>query len=205
MSLYQRVLRHPFVYNRVRPWVVGGVDMSPVYEALGTGADDVVVDVGCGTGDALHYLPTFKAYHGFDIDPEAIEYAREAAAGRPGVRYEARELTEEDLRSIQPSLVILAGLLHHLDDESAAELLGMLARTKSIRRIVTQDPVFLRRERVSNLLAWLDRGRFVRTQDGYRGLAERAGLRFDEGHVMRSDPESGRARYFVMTLSTSSP
>src|SRR5205823_11969399 len=171
----------------------------------GTGADDVVVDVGCGTGDALRYLPEFKAYHGFDIDPEAIEFARKAAVGRPGVRYEARELTDEDLRSIQPSRVILAGLLHHLDDESAAELLGMLARTKSIKRIVTQDPVFLRRERVSNLLAWLDRGRFVRTQDGYRGLAERAGLRFDEGHVMLSDPESGRARYFVMTLSTSSP
>src|SRR5439155_13335830 len=101
------------------------------------------------------------AYYGFDIDSEAIEFARKAAAGRPGVVYEAREVTEEDLRSIRPSLVILAGLLHHLDDESAGRLLGMLARATSIRRIVTQDPVFLRGEHVSNLLAWLDRGRFV--------------------------------------------
>ena len=199
------MLGHPFVYNQVRPWVVGGVDMSPVYASLEAGPDDVIVDVGCGTGDALHYLRSFKAYHGFDIDPVAIEFARKAAAGRANVSYEARLLGTEDVAAIQPSLVILAGLLHHMEDAQATKLLRMFAGTRSIRRIVTQDPVYLTRENVSNLLAWLDRGKYVRREAGYRGLVAQAGLELESAGVMRSHPESGRARYFVMTLSTSSP
>jgi len=203
--VYQRVLGHPFVYNHVRPWIVGGVDMSPVYARLEAEPDDVIVDVGCGTGDALHYLPSFKAYHGFDVDQVAIEFARNEAAGRPNVSFEARPLETEDLAAIQPSLVILAGLLHHMEDAQATALLEMFAGTRSIRRIVTQDPVYLPREHVSNLLAWLDRGKFVRREGGYRELVAQAGLELASPEVMRSHPQSGRARYFVMTLSTSSP
>jgi SAM-dependent methyltransferase len=203
--VYQRVLGHPFVYNHVRPWIVGGVDMSPVYARLEAEPADVIVDVGCGTGDALHYLPSFKTYHGFDVDQVAIEFARKEAADRPNVIYEARPLATEDLAAIQPSLVILAGLLHHMEDAQATALLKMFTDTRSIRRIVTQDPVYLPREHVSNMLAWLDRGKFVRREDGYRELVARAGLELESAGVMRSHPQSGRARYFVMTLSTSSP
>jgi SAM-dependent methyltransferase len=179
--------------------------MSPVYASLEVEPDDVIVDVGCGTGDALHYLPSFKAYHGFDVDPVAIEFARNKAAGRPNVSYETRPLSAEYLTAIQPSLVILAGVLHHMEDAQATELLGMFPGTKSIRRIVTQDPVYLPREKVSNFLAWLDRGMFVRHEDGYRELVARAGLELESAGVVRSHLDSGRARYFVMTLSTSSP
>lgn len=198
---YQKLLGHPFVYNRLRPWVVGGIDMTAFYDSLEADGTDVIVDVGCGTGDALRYLSTFKAYYGFDVDARAIEFARERAAGRPGVTFEARHVTAEDLASLRPSLGILAGLLHHLDDEQAVRLLELLAGTASIRRIATQDPVYLAGERVSNLLARLDRGRYVRTEGGYRALVERAGLRIESLHIARSQAESGRAGYLIMTLA----
>jgi SAM-dependent methyltransferase len=197
---YQKVLGRPFVYNRVRPWVVGGVDMTAFYESLDADASDVIVDVGCGTGDALRYLSSFKSYHGFDIDPGAIEFARTQSAGRPEVTFEARAVTTEDLASLRPSLVILAGLLHHMDDEQAVGLLELLARTSSIQRIATQDVVYLPREPMSNFLARLDRGKFVRKEDGYRSLVARAGLRLESRDIARSHPESGRARYLIMTL-----
>ncbi len=200
-AVYQKVLAHPFVYNRVRPWVVGGIDMSAIYKRLETREDDVIVDVGCGTGDALHYLPAFTSYHGFDIDPVAIDFARKQAAGRPEVTYEARALAESDLEAIEPSLVILAGLLHHMDDAKASELLEMFARTGSIRRIVTQDVVYLPDATVSNFLARLDRGNFVRDEEGFRRLVERAGLTVERGEIVKSHPESGRARYLVMSLT----
>jgi SAM-dependent methyltransferase len=96
--------------------------MTPVYRSLEADANDVIVDVGCGTGDALRYLPTFKAYHGFDIDPVAIEFARKRAAGRPGVVYVARALTAEDLASLRPSLVAdFAALAIFLATAPAAE------------------------------------------------------------------------------------
>jgi SAM-dependent methyltransferase len=199
--LYRKLLAQPFVYDRVRPWVIGGLDMSPVYESLEAGPNDVIVDVGCGTGDALRYLPSFSRYHGFDVDAAAIEVARERAAGRRGVTYEPHELTATDLASLQPSLVILAGLLHHLDDSQAVELLELLAQTPSIRRIVTQDVVYLPDERVSNLLARLDRGKHVRGEQGYRNLVARAGLELETARIVRSRPHSGRALYLVLTLA----
>jgi SAM-dependent methyltransferase len=198
---YQKLLGHPFVYNRLRPWVVGGIDMTAFYESLEAGATDVIVDVGCGTGDALRYLSSFEAYHGFDVDARAIEFAVARAGGRPDVTFEARRVTSDDLASLRPSLVILAGLLHHLDDEQFVHLLELLAGTPSIRRIATQDVVYLPGERVSNLLARLDRGRYVREQDGYRALVERAGLRIESLRIARSQAESGRANYLIMTLA----
>jgi SAM-dependent methyltransferase len=199
--MYRKLLARPFVYDRVRPWVVGGVDMSPVYERLDAGSDDVVLDVGCGTGDALRYLRSFREYHGFDVDAAAIERARERAAGRQDVHYEARELTEADLAAVEPTLVVLAGLLHHLDDSRVLALLTMLAHTPSIRRIVTQDVVYLPGERMSNLLARLDRGRYVRDEQGYRDLAARAGLELGDARIVRSHRTSGRALYLVLTLA----
>ena len=41
---YQKLLGHPFVYDRLRPWVVGGIDMTAFYESLES-KTDVVVDV----------------------------------------------------------------------------------------------------------------------------------------------------------------
>ena len=197
---YQRLLGHPFVYDRLRPLIVGGIDMTAFYESLGVRATDVIVDVGCGTGAALRYLSGFKAYHGFDVDARAIEAARGRAAGRADVTFEARAVTAEDLASLRPSLVVLAGLLHHLDDEQAVGLLELLAGTPTIRRIATQDVVYLPGERISNLLARLDRGRFVRDEGGYLTLVTRAGLQIESRSMARS-AESGRAGYLIMALA----
>jgi SAM-dependent methyltransferase len=199
--VYQRLLAHPFIYNHVRPWVIGGLDMSPVYAALQTGPDDVIVDIGCGTGDALRYLSQFRAYHGFDVDAAAVAFARTRAPDRPGVAYQARAVTAADLSAIRPTLILLAGLLHHMTDEQAVALLGMCGRVPSLTRLVTQDVVYLPGEPISNLLARLDRGKHVRHHQGYRALVARAGLQITAEQIMRSHPDSGRALYLVMTLA----
>jgi len=33
-SAWRKLLGHPFVYDQIRPRVVGGIDMRPVYERL---------------------------------------------------------------------------------------------------------------------------------------------------------------------------
>ena len=55
MSLYSRIVGHPFVYNRIRPIIVGGIDVSGAYELLKLDAGSTVLDIGCGTGAALDY------------------------------------------------------------------------------------------------------------------------------------------------------
>jgi SAM-dependent methyltransferase len=204
MSLYHRILGHPFVYDHVRPFVVGGIDMSPVYGSLEAGPDDVILDVGCGTGIAHEYLKGFRAYHGFDTDPVAIKAAT-AKTVAANVHYECRLLTPDDVAQIRPTRVILSGILHHLTDDEALALLRMCGSASSDVRIVTADPVYLRGEWVSNGLAFFDRGKFVRKHPGYTGLAERAGLRIVRDEIIRLHPTKGRVLFLMMRLEPPRP
>jgi SAM-dependent methyltransferase len=202
MSFYSRFLSHPFVYTRIRPLVVG-VDMTPSFENLRATEDDIVVDVGCGPGEALKHLRHVRALHGFDTDPVAISVARKLAGVRDNIRFEARQVTAQDLESIKPTRVMMNGLLHHLSDGEALDLLAMCAHLRTVLRIATQDVVLLPGEHLSNLLARLDRGRHVRSPEGYRALASRAGLTIASEKVVRSHPTRGLQLYFLMALEPS--
>lgn len=200
MSLYDRILGHPFVYHRVRPLVVG-IDYTPQYEALDAHSDDRILDIGCGGGDALRYLGDFETYHGFDTDEAAISFANQRSeAGRPNVHFETALVTPATFHNVRPTLVMMNGLLHHLDDEAAVQLLRMCAATSTVKRIVTNDTVYLPGEPLNNVFAWLDRGRFVRRIQGYRDLVARAGLTIAHEEVVRSHATRGIVRYWVMVL-----
>lgn len=198
-SLYQKVLGHPFVYEHVRPAVVGRIDLSPLYRRL-DGKRHTIVDVGCGTGDALRHLGDFDSYVGFDTDPVAIEFARGKYGNRPGVRFEARRVDAAQIAELQPTAVVLAGLLHHLSDEDAGALLRMIQASPRLERMVTLDIVYVPKRTVNNAFAFLDRGRFCRDAEGYRALARDAGLHIEEAGLMQAHPKNKRVVYFVMTL-----
>jgi SAM-dependent methyltransferase len=200
VSFYQRLLGHPFVYNRVRPLAVGGIDMSPFYRRIGSTDDAVVLDVGCGTGDALRYLRKFDRYLGIDTDPIAIKFAEQEFGARARVGFECRQCEEADVTRLEPTEVLLCGVLHHMPDEAAKGLLRLAAASPRLRCIATSDIVFLPGEPLSNLFARLDRGRFCRRVDDYVALAEAAGLRVKESEIVRCHPRTGLAKYWMMTL-----
>ena len=200
MSLYDRILGHPFVYHYVRPLVVG-IDYTPQYEALDAHSDDRILDIGCGGGDALRYLGSFETYHGFDTDEVAISFAKQRPeAGRPNVHFETAPVTPATFQHVRPTRVMMNGLLHHVDDEAAVQLLRMCGASNTVERIVTSDPLYLAGEPLNNILARLDRGRFVRRIEGYRDLVARAGLTIAHDVVMRSHPTRGIARYLLMVI-----
>src|SRR3954462_11349205 len=190
MNLYQRVLGTPFVYNHVRPFAVGGIDMSPFYDRVQATASDVILDVGCGTGDALSYLTEFARYEGIDTDEIAIGFAKKAHGSRPKVSFSCQLCTTEDVARIQPSRVLLCGLLHHLSDDQAVTLLGALKASPKLQRIVTSDIVYLEKSFISNLFASMDRGKFSRRSDAFGALVARACVKVVESTVIRSHPKT---------------
>lgn len=204
LGLYRRILGHPFVYEQVRPRVVGGIDMRPVYDLLPSEARASVLDVGCGTGDALHYLDYFDSYLGVDTDEVAIAAARKRWGSRPSVRFEVGELREGDVAKLAPTGVILSGVLHHLANEEAERVLRLVAGSPRLVRVVTSDIVFVPGRLFNNVLAMLDRGRHCRDADAYAELGRRAGLEVEVGLSISSSPTSDRVRYHVMALAPAS-
>jgi SAM-dependent methyltransferase len=202
MSLYDKVLGLPFVYNRVRPLVVGGIDMAPVYERLGVRPGDTVLDVGCGTGVALEHLGAFAAYVGVDTDPRALRAARERRPppGAGAVEFSEREVGEDDVRRIAPDVAVLAGLLHHVDDAGCVALLRSLRASPRLRRVVTQDITLVPNRRLNNLFSIFDRGQHCRHPGGYEALAREAGFRVVEGALTPAARGNERIVYWVMTL-----
>lgn len=199
LSLYERVVGSPLFYERIRPLIVGGIDMSPVYERLQTDNESIVVDIGCGTGDALRHLTRFASYSGFDVDDAAVSFAASKYQDSR-IGFHCRPATASDIESLSPSHVVLAGLLHHLSDEEASGLLHMLKGIGGPHRVVTQDIVFLQDSPLSNFLARRDRGRHCRQQREYEALAKSSGFHILSSEVIRSRPRTGLAKYLVMTL-----
>src|SRR5688572_14574342 len=158
-KVHQKLFGHPFVYDTVRPFVLGGIDYSRMYASLGVDAESVVLDVGCGTGNALEYLRRFSRYLGIDTDHHAVQVAPERYAGRDNVTFSAQVCTRRDIEAIRPTHVVLAGVLHHLDDDGAASLLELVRTSPVLRRVGSLDIVYVSGMLINNVIAWLDRGR----------------------------------------------
>ena len=150
---------------------------------LGATGGERVLDVGSGTSDILSYLPQDVEYVG--VEPHAPYHrAAQARFGARG-RFICGVLDETLARALGSfDIVILASVLHHLDDAEAARLLATLgAHSVADGMLATVDPVFVRgQSAVARLLISLDRGRNVRHVPGYRALAE-AEFRIVEGRV----------------------
>lgn len=130
-----------------------------------------VLDIGCGPADILAYLPKVE-YLGFDISNTYILQARNRY-GQQG-KFFCRQITSSDLEKMPPFDIVLAlGLLHHLDDESAVNVVRLAFKAlKPGGRLLTIDPCLeLGQNPIARFLIGKDRGQKVRTREGYASLA----------------------------------
>ena len=133
-----------------------------------------ILDIGCGPGYLLDYLPEVE-YVGFDTEASYIAYANKRYAGR-GIFF-AEELVEDRLSDFkQFDFVTLMGILHHLNDEQAANLLRLACMAlKPGGRVVSLDGCYRDgQSSIAKAMLARDRGEFVRNEEGYvhltRGL-----------------------------------
>lgn len=171
--------------------VKGLLGHVPLYVALqrGLGADrlryrcldelaladgDTVIDVGCGPAYYFERLPRVR-YFGFDTSPRYIDYARNRWGDRAEFRCEV--FGEQHLTQIPPATaVLLLGLLHHLSDDDARQLLRVAAKALAPdgRVIAVDTCVEPRQGRISRWMSDNDRGEHVRTPEGFVALAREA-------------------------------
>jgi SAM-dependent methyltransferase len=134
-------------------------------------AGDRVLDIGCGVGASVRYLPAGIRYVGIDISEAYVARARADYAGRGDFFcVDAGSVTAETLG--QFDLAFSFGVLHHLSDEIAARVIELVRKVvRPGGRFVTIDPCYVAGQNaIAKLIIDNDRGEFVRDSDGYRRL-----------------------------------
>lgn len=144
-----------------------------------------VVDIGCGPGNLVRHLPAGVQYVGFDISEEYITHARRAFAGDPNKTFIVGRAEDFITHLPEPmcnaDLVVMGGLLHHLDDDAALTALKLArAALAPHGRLVALEGTFLIRQ--TGLSSWfvgLDRGRNVRSEPDWKALVARVFNHFE--------------------------
>lgn len=129
-----------------------------------------VLDIGCGPADILTYLPSVD-YVGYDISEAYISRARKKFG--LGGKFYCKKLALSDVDNMPPFDIVLAlGLLHHLNDESAIEILRLATQAlKQGGRLITLDPCIEPGQNpIARFLIKLDRGQNVRTRVEYTAI-----------------------------------
>ena len=186
----KRILTRPWGYLLFK-WLIGsghsGRWVSENFWKPRPG--EKVVDIGCGPGTAIRLLPDDIDYVGFDISPDYIEHARALHAGSPrrtflvGTAEDFVESLPEAMRDAD--LVIINGVLHHLDDEQAINALRLAhACLSPTGRLVCLENCYLMSQ--ARLARWIvsrDRGRNLRYEAEWKTLFRRVFAEFDT-HIM---------------------
>lgn len=132
-----------------------------------------ILDIGCGPADILAYLPDHVEYWGFDISDVYIDQARTRFVARQA-HFFNEQLEREHLSQLPHfDLVLASGLLHHLDDEPARDIMQLSATALGDGgKLLTIDPCFTPdQSMLSRFLVSNDRGQNVRVKAEYEALA----------------------------------
>ena len=165
-TLFQSLISRPGAAERMR---------NELYPELGS-RPLRVLDIGCGPAAFYARYHDVAGMEYVGIEPNK-DYVDDAEQRFPGIELHAGTVPQVRERiSGAFDLIVLEGVLHHIDDPTATEALAFAGSRLALGgRIVALDPVLLDGQHpVARALALLDRGKHVRKLDGYRLLAESA-------------------------------
>jgi SAM-dependent methyltransferase len=170
------VLSVPRVYDVFTRIVLGSSGRAELARRyVRSSAGDRVLDIGCGPGSMIPYLPNTD-YVGFDANPAYIASARRRFRDRPRTELHCNMVSAATLDAPASYDVVLAcAILHHLDDAEATSLFEIAsAALKPGGRLVTFDGAYVDgQSRVAKLILSRDRGEYVRRAEEYVSLAQR--------------------------------
>jgi SAM-dependent methyltransferase len=193
-----RWLKVPFLYNLFQG-VVGGNALRRriIQNHARVRPGDKVIDIGCGPAQALQSLPEVE-YLGFDIDPDYIAFARRTYGDKGTFIVGDTRSLRGDSRFKDADIVIAVSVLHHLDDEEAADCIRFAYDAlKQGGRLICHDACWIPNQgALSTYIMSADRGRNIRTEQQYRQLAAKV---FRNVHA-RVDLKPMRIPYVTIVL-----
>ena len=169
----RKLLEIPQMYNLKRI-VFGGEKYRRWYVSsfnLKTG--DRILDIGCGTGHILKYLPDDVEYHGVDMEEDYISFCRSRYGYRASFYHEKVGEKDHSEWHNHFDVINMHGLIHHLDDNDSLKLMQLVfdylvpgGNAFTADSLYHENQTFVARWLVSK-----DRGQNIRTPEQYLALA----------------------------------
>lgn len=142
-----------------------------------------ILEIGCSVGNVSSCFTRFKnvEFIGIDIDGAVIEVAQKRFKKYPNFSFQNCYLADFVNQENQFDYILFAGILHHVDDQTAIQLLMDVKRCANPKSsIVVYEPEIPRENDsfiLRNFIKKLEQGQFVRSRSGYQSLIQQAGLR----------------------------
>ena len=130
-----------------------------------------ILDIGCGPAEIIDYMPEC-IYYGYDIDKRSIDYAKKKYKNK-NYKFFCKEFKSSDLKRLPYfDYVILFGILHHLNNKQAKNVLNLCKKKmKKNSILLTEDPILIKNQNiVAKFLIKSDRGTNVRKKNEYIDL-----------------------------------
>lgn len=134
-----------------------------------------ILDIGCGTGEILTYIPTEVQYFGFDRNQDYINSAKQRFIHR-SAKFICEDVNKNSISRYENFDIVLAiGILHHLNDAIAQELFETAYNAlRPGGTLLTLDPVYTENQSlIAKYIVSKDRGQAVRTDNAYIEIAEK--------------------------------
>lgn len=169
-----RIVTIPAIYERIQVVLGGPKARATIAQCLFADATQKnVLEIGCGPGGWAPYLSHSNSYFGVDWNRRHIETATRLH-GSEHVRFICGDLTDRNVLDDDQrfDMIVGIGILHHLDDRFAQSVL------RRSGELLTEEGMFVGLEPVihtgqnpvARLLKFLDSGRNIRREAGYRDL-----------------------------------
>jgi SAM-dependent methyltransferase len=131
-----------------------------------------VLDIGCGPGTMLRFLPAGVHYVGFDMNPRYVAHAQKRFGDRG--TFLAARVDDRPVRDGGFDVVMANAILHHLDDSEATALVETAwAQLKLGGCFCSYDNAWVpEQSRAARWIIGRDRGRHVRTPAEYERLVQ---------------------------------
>ena len=184
IELAKKALALPLVFDSYQA-LIGAPECHRhfIHDVVQPQAGERVLDIGCGVGASVRYMPDGVDYVGIDVSEPYIVKAK-ADYGERGkfICADVAKVGSAALGTFDRAFSF--GVLHHLPDAVAVETVEFVRRVvKPGGLFATIDPCHVPRQNpIAKLLIDHDRGRFVRSQSEFERIVSPLGQVHAEIH-----------------------